>query len=94
MNDIGYAVRLMRKAPLFTTAVVLTSALGIGAGITIFSIVNALLIRPLPFKDPGSLVQVAEKNDKLQLASFSASVLNFLDWREQNHSFDQMGAIG
>ncbi|HKR26861.1 MAG TPA: ABC transporter permease [Acidobacteriaceae bacterium] len=94
MNDIRYAVRIMRKAPLFTTAVVLTSALGIGAGITIFSIVNALLIRPLPFKDPGSLVQVAEKNDKLQLASFGASVLNFLDWREQNHSFDQMGAIG
>ncbi len=93
MNDFTYALRIMRKAPLFTAAVVLTVALAIGANITIFSIVNAVLVRPLPFQDPSTLVQVAEKNDKLRLPSFGSSVLNFIDWREQNHSFQQLGAI-
>ena len=94
MNDALYAVRTMRKSPLFTSAVVLTIALAIGANITIFSVVNAVMLRPLPFKDPSRLVQVAEKNDKLHLSSFGASVLNFLSWREQNHSFQEMAAIG
>src|ERR1700728_4750604 len=93
MNDLIYALRIMRKAPLFTAAVVLTIALAIGANITIFSIVNAVLVRPLPFRNPSTLVQVAEKNDKLHLPSFGSSVLNFIDWREQNHSFQQLGAI-
>lgn len=93
MNDVVYALRLMRKAPLFTAAVMLTIALAIGANIAIFSIVNDVLVRPLPFHDPSTLVQVAEKNDKLHLPSFGSSVLNFLDWREQNRSFQQLGAI-
>jgi putative ABC transport system permease protein len=93
LNDVVYALRIMRKAPLFTAAVVLTIALAIGANIAIFSIVNAVLVRPLPFKDPSTLVQVAEKNDKLHLPSFGSSVLNFIDWREQNQSFQQLGAM-
>jgi putative ABC transport system permease protein len=94
MNDLLYALRIMRKAPLFTAAVVLTIALAIGANITIFSIVNAVLLRPLPFRDPATLLQVAEKNDKLHLPIWGSSVLNFLDWRQQNHSFQQIGALG
>jgi hypothetical protein len=90
MNDLLYALRIMRKAPLFTAAVVLA----IGGNITIFSIVNAVLLRPLPFRDPAALVQVAEKNDKLHLPIWGSSVLNFLDWRQQNHSFQQIGALG
>ena len=78
MNGALYAVRTMRRSPLFTSAVVLTIALAIGANITIFSVVNAVMLRPLPFQDPSRLVQVAEKNDKLHLSSFGASVLNFL----------------
>jgi putative ABC transport system permease protein len=93
MNDVAYALRIMRKAPRFTAAVVLTMALAVGANIAIFSIVNAVLVRPLPFRNPSTLVQVAEKNDKLHLPSFGSSVLNFIDWREQNHSFQQLGAI-
>jgi hypothetical protein len=77
MNDIHYAARLTRRDPLFTLTVVLTVALAIGANITMFSIVDAVLLRPLPFSDPDRVVQVAEKNDKLHLASFGSSVLNF-----------------
>jgi putative ABC transport system permease protein len=93
MNDVRYALRILRKSPLFTAAVVLTIALAIGANVTIFSIVNAVLIRSLPFRIPSTLVQVAEKNDKLHLPSFGSSVLNFIDWRNQNHSFEQLAAI-
>ena len=93
MNDARYALRILRKAPLFTAAVVITIALAIGANIAIFSIVNAVLVRPLPFENPSTLVQVAEKNDKLHLPIFGTSVLNFLDWRDQSHSFEQLGAI-
>src|SRR5690348_17720694 len=78
---------MMRQTPLFTCAVVFTVALAIGANATIFSLVNAVLLRPLPFMQPNRLVQVAEKNDKLGLTAFGASVLNFLSWREQQQSF-------
>jgi len=93
MNDARYALRILRKSPLFTAAVILTIALAIGANIAIFSIVNAVLVRPLPFRNPSALVQVAEKNDKLHLPTFGSSVLNFIDWRDQNHSFEQLGAM-
>jgi putative ABC transport system permease protein len=85
---------MMRRAPLFTVTVVLTVMLAIAADTTIFSIVNAVLLRPLPFQEPDRLVQIAEKNDRLNLATFSSSVLNFLDWREQSQSFAEMAAIG
>ena len=57
------------------------------------AVILTVLLRPLPFKEPGRLMQVAEKNDKLHLASFGASVLNFLSWREQAQSFEGMAAI-
>jgi len=69
-------------------------ALTIGANTAIFSVVNAVLIRPMPFADPNRLKQVAEKNDKLGLPSFSASVLNYLSWKEQNRSFQSLAAMG
>jgi len=69
-------------------------ALTIGANAVIFSVVNAVLIRPLPFASPASLVQVAEKNDSLNITQFAASVLNYLSWKEQNHCFEGLGAIG
>jgi len=93
-KDIQYGFRLIRKTPLFTFAVVGTVALAIAANTAIFSVVNAVLVRPLPFVEPDRLIQIAEKNDKLHLPVFSASVLNFLSWREMNRSFAQMAAIG
>lgn len=94
MQDLRYAFRMMRRAPLFTLTVVLTVAVTIAAETSVFSLVNAVLIRPLPYRDPGRIVQVAEKNDKLHLPNFGASVLNFLSWREESHSFEQLAAIG
>jgi putative ABC transport system permease protein len=93
-GDLRYAVRTLRKSPVFTAATVLTMALTIGANTAIFSVVNAVLIRPLPFASPDRLMQVAEKNDRLNIPSFAASVLNYLSWKEQNRSFEALGAIG
>ena len=94
LNDLRYALRMMRRTPVFTAAVILTIALAVGANTAVFSVVNTVMIRPLPFAEPNRLIQVAEKNDKLNLPSFGASVLNFLSWREQTQSFEQLAAIG
>ena len=93
LTDLRYAVRTLRRSPIFTTATVLTMTLTIGANTAIFSVVNAVLIRPLPFASPARLMQVAEKNDKLNISNFAASVLNYLSWKEQNQSFQGLGAI-
>src|SRR5579864_361562 len=94
LSDVRYALRLIRKAPAFTASIVLTVALGIGATTAIFSVVDAVLLQPLPFAEPQRLYQVAEKNDKLHLPVFAASVLNFVSWREQIERFDEIGAVG
>ena len=94
INDLRYTVRMLRKSPLFTLAVVFTVALGIGANTAIFSVVNAVMLRPLPYDHPDRLVWIAEKNDKLNLPTFAASVLNYLSWKEQSRTFESMGAFG
>jgi len=79
-QDVRYALKTLRKTPAFTIAAVLTIALGIAANAAVFSVVNAAMIRSLPFADPDRLVQVAERNEKLNLPYFSASALNYLSW--------------
>ena len=93
MNDLRYAVRLIARAPIFSAAVILTVALAIGANTAIFSVVNAVLLKPLPFERPERLVQVTEKNETLKLPTFSASLLNYLSWTEQTRALD-LAAIG
>src|SRR5215471_282006 len=93
-TDLRYAARTLRRAPAFTAAAILTLALGIGANTAIFSVVNAVMLRPLPFGLPERLMQVGEKNDKLRLPFFGVSTLNYLSWKEQSHSFDGLGAYG
>jgi len=93
MSDIRYALRLLVRSRLFTITVVLVIGIGIGAATTIFSVVNAVLLRPLPFREPSRLMQIAEKNDALHLPAFGASALNYLSWKERQHAFEQMGAV-
>jgi len=93
-QDVRYAARKIMKAPGFSAAVILTVALAIAANTSIFSFVNAELLRPMPFRQPERILQIAEKNDRLNLPSFGASVLNFLSWREQQHSFHEIASVG
>ena len=94
LNEIRFALRVMRRTPVFSAAVILTVTLAIAATTSIFSVVNSVLLKPLPFREPAALVQVAEKNDKLKLPVFGSSVLNFVSWREQSHSFDALAGVG
>jgi putative ABC transport system permease protein len=89
LQDLRYAVRLLAKSPGFTAIAVLTLALGIGANTAIFTVVNALLLRPLGFRDPTRLVLVAEKSS---YATISTSYQNYVDWRDQSHSFESLEA--
>src|SRR5436190_453005 len=68
-------------------------ALGIGANSAIFSVVNTVLLRPLPYKNPEQLVMVWEENSKQGFPHDTPSPANFLDWRAQNHAFESMAAI-
>ena len=92
--DIRYAFRVMRRTPVFTATVVLTVALAIAANATIFTIVNAVMIRSLPYRQPDRILQVAEKNDKLNAPVYASSILNFIEWREQTKSFEELAGVG
>ena len=92
-SDLRYTIRTLRKTPVFTGAAILTLAVGIGANTAIFSVVNAVMLRALPFAKPDRLVWVAEKNDTLNLPYWPTSALNYLSWREQQRSFEELGAI-
>ena len=84
-QDLRYAWRSYMKAPGFTLLVVTTLALGIGASTAIFSIVNGILLKPLPFPEPDRLMWVSESNK--QGGSVSVSWMNYLDWRARQHAF-------
>src|SRR5712672_2741028 len=97
IEDIRYGLRVLRKSPGFTAVAVLTLALGIGANSAIFSVVNAVLFQPLPFRDPGRLTVVWHTPPQKSfpgVTKFVVSPANYLDWRDQNHVFEQMSAVG
>src|SRR5881398_2969658 len=95
IKDIRYGIRGLAKRPGFTAIAIITLALGIGANTAIFSVVNATLLRPLPFKDPDKIVMVwgflpklAHNSDK-----FPSSAANYLSLAKQTQSFDQLAAF-
>jgi putative ABC transport system permease protein len=92
-QDIRYGVRLLRKNSGFTLIAVITLALGIGANTAIFSVVNAVLLRPLPFKDPGRLVMVWERRANSATANLPISAHEFVAWKERAHSFESLTLI-
>jgi putative ABC transport system permease protein len=97
LQDLRFGMRTMLRAPGFTVTAVLALALGIGANTAIFSVVNAVLLRPLPFDQPERLLQVWHTPPQKSfpgLPTFTVSPANFLDWRKDNHSFVGMSAYG
>jgi putative ABC transport system permease protein len=89
-QDLAYALRYLRTNPGFGLAAVLTLALGIGASTAIFGVANAVILRPLPFREPERLVRIWETNPSSD--QFSASDPNYLDWRARNRSFAELAA--
>ena len=90
LHDIRYALRLCLRTPGFTMIAVLALALGIGANTAIFTIVNAVLLEPLPFRDPGRLVVLWETNARRGGRPNTIAPANFLRWRERATAFERM----
>ena len=88
--DVRYAARTMRRSPAFTTTAVLTLALGIGANTAMFSVVNAVLLRPLPYPDSDRLVQMWSTNPKANRWGMWTAYPRFEDWRRENTVFEEM----
>src|SRR5918911_5679129 len=91
-QDLRYGWRMLWKSPGFTLVALLTVALGVGANTALFSVVNAVLLRPLPVAQPAALVNVWGTNPQADAPRESASYLNFTDWRAQQTVFTSVAA--
>jgi putative ABC transport system permease protein len=91
LHDLRYALRTLRKDLAFTLIAVVTLAIGIGANTSMFSVINAVLLRPLPYTEADRLVWLSEQHD--EIATRWISYQNFLDWRARNQSFEAIAAI-
>src|SRR5215212_7177889 len=92
-RDLRFAARKLRKYPLFSLAIVATVALGIGANATIFGVVNAVLLQPLPYKDPDRLIRLWESNPRQSQPESPVSVPNYQDWQRQQTVFEGVAAL-
>jgi hypothetical protein len=96
INDVRFAVRLLARNPMLTLVAALSLGLGIGANTTIFSLINEVFLRPLPLKDPSSLVAVFTADERNRLQAFggfmATSRLNYQDYLDQNEVFDGLVA--
>src|SRR2546423_9328220 len=91
VRNVRYAVRVLLSRPGFSAVAILTLALGIGANAAIFTVVHAVLLRPLPFRDPAQLILLIERTS--QFPTQTTSWQNFVDWRDLTKSFDAVAAV-
>src|SRR3989442_14532524 len=91
IQDVRYGLRMLARNPGFTAIAVITLALGIGANTAIFSVVNAALLRPLPYKDPTRLVYVWSAEKARGIPESTVSIPDLHDWRGPNRGFDGLG---
>jgi len=89
-QDLRYGARMLLRKRYFTIVAVITLGLGIGANTTMFSVINGMLLRPLPFKDPERLVHLDEKAPKAGFETTGFSFPDFSDWRSRSRSFERM----
>ncbi len=90
-QDLRHAWRGLQRTPVIAATAVLTLALGVGASTAVFSVVHAILLRPLPYPEPDRLVELFE--DNLKTGSMRVSALNYLSWAERSKSFEAIGAF-
>ncbi len=93
MNDLRFAIRLLRKSPGFALVAVLTLALGIGANTAVFSVLDTVLLRPLPYRQPDRLVVVSETESAAPGDELGVAAQEYLDYRDQNQSFSDVAAF-
>jgi putative ABC transport system permease protein len=93
LADLRYGVRLFRQAPTFTFIAILALALGIGANSAIFSTLNSIVFRPLPYQDPDRVVMVYEDATAVGFPHNTPAPANYYDWKAQNHVFTDMAAV-
>jgi len=91
LQDVRYAVRVFVRNPAFTAVAVLVLALGIGANSAIFSVIHAVLLKPLPFREPGRLIQV--HGSQTQLPILPVSVADYLDWKARTKLFENISCF-
>src|ERR1700736_6455385 len=92
-QNLRYGFRSLTNAPAFSIAAILALALGIGANTTIFSVVHAVLLVPLPFREPDRLVNLWTKAPKYGYPKINVAAADYLDWRQQNTAFEDMALI-
>jgi macrolide transport system ATP-binding/permease protein len=94
LQDIRYGVRILLRSPGFTVVAVLVLALAIGANVTIFTFIDAALLRPLPYDKPEQLVKIWDSRQSEITSRFEASYPDYIDWKQQNQAFSSLAAYG
>jgi hypothetical protein len=95
LRDVQYAARGLRRNPGFAATAILSLALGIGTSLSIFAVADGLLLRPLPFRDPGRIMMVWGRNTRQSGSEHNViSPANYFDWKKQNTCFESMAAFG